>query len=954
MEIQILGPVEVVSDNGVVLIPRRQGKLALGIMALEANKLVLADRLTDLLWGDQAPARARAVLQSRISELRLALSEADMQKSVRLATKPGGYLLEIDPMLVDAHRFRSAVEVANVRSTPQDETAAVLRHALDLWRGPVLGGWLPDSSQEIVSQALESARLSTIERLYEVELELGHNALAAEELLDHALTHPGRERLTELLMLAQHRSGRTAEALQAFDRCRRWLSTELGIDPGSALQDLHLAILRNDQSSTSAAIELQGSSYTSALPTGDFRPRRPETLPPGPIDFIGRRSEVEQLRVVLGRSGSGHTTPLAAICGPGGIGKTALALHVAHLAAPNFPDGQLYADLHGASGAEAADPHQILSRFLRAMGVDAPPTSLDEALDLFRTLTSGRRLLVILDNAYDAEQVLPLIPGSHSSAVLVTSRIRQHLLPASTTIQLDVMDAEDAVELLARVAGPSRVRQEPLATDEIIKLCGQLPLALRVVGGRLAMRPHWTLERMVGVLAHEHNRLDQFRDGGLDVRSSITLSYQGLDQPLQQLLTATGDLQVHELSVWQTAALMNQSLDEAEELLDQLFESQLVGVHGRELTGHARYRMHDLVRLFAQEQAARITGSTEANSARQRAFGGWLAIVETMHRSAYGGDYQTIHGSAPRWTLDRLLTDRLSRHPLAWFETERQSLLAVVRRLAELGATELLWDLACTASPLFQMRRHFDDWETVLDTALASCRANQDIRGEAAILYRQGGLATDRRDHAQARALYIQAKTIFDAIGDLQGQATMAAHLAMLDRFEGDPQAALAGYQTALPGMRDSADHAGEAFVLRGLGQAYQDLDDLERADHYLRQALDTCERHGIHRAAAQARFWLGMLRIRQQRFQAAQEMFAVVLDACTQLGDRPGEVQALRGIGLCYHHMGEKTLAASYLQDAHRRVVQPRPTLLEGFIRKTIEEISKDDRPAEAARDPR
>jgi DNA-binding SARP family transcriptional activator len=635
VEIRVLGEVEVWRADVPLCLARRQQRLLLGILAIEANELITIDRLIDLLWGDQPPRQARAVLQSRMSELRTALHAfRGPDDELEILTRGSGYLLKVDPDLVDAYRFQSLVAAARVPTSPE-EACRSLRAALDLWQGPVLGGRLTAHAHAALCSVLESERLTAAEDLFEIELQLGRHYQVADEIRELADANPERERLVAQMMLALHRAGRTADALHTYDRWRRWLADELGIDPAAEVQRLYLAMLRADPDLLPEARQpVVLADRIEAVRTVPRHPAAnvtvPQILPPGVADFIGRAAEMAFLRKLFAAQ-SRERCAVVAVSGPAGIGKTALSVQVAHALRPNFPDGQLFANLRGAAEGRPADPAEVMGRFLRALGVDgaALPETMDERVDLYRDLLSERSVMIVLDNADSDEQVLPLIPSGPACGVIVNGRPRLGPALGAGMLNLDVLAPAEASRLLARIAGPDRVEAEPGAADHLCAHCGYLPLAVRVSAAKLAAKPHWRIEKLLGLLKDKRSRLNHLVHGHLDVRASIALSYVGLDANAQRLLRRLGALDLPEVSVWLSAALLDTTLTRAEDLLEQLFDAQLVEIAGQDQIGHALYKMHDLVRLFARELAQRDEPAGELDRAYRRALGARLALVKT-------------------------------------------------------------------------------------------------------------------------------------------------------------------------------------------------------------------------------------------------------------------------------------------------------------------------------------
>lgn len=580
MELRILGPVELLVDGRPIFLARRQQRLILGILAVEANRLVSRDRLIRLLWSTSPPPQAVAILHTRVSQIRLALSSHPAGRRV-IVGRDGGYLLNVAPETVDLHRFQNLVRDAR-QAESDEEVRRLLQAAAQLWRGPVMGGWLPSDPNESLCASIERARLTADEDLWEVELRLGHHQSIVDHIADVAARNPSRERLVGLAMTALHRSGRTAEALRQFDRSRRWLAAELGVDPCIELRELHRTMLGPTRARMSTV---------------------PRLLPSVMPDFTGREVEVARTRACLIAESS--AVRLAAVTGPAGVGKTALSAYVAHQVSDHFNDGQLYADLRGHDRRPAAATADVLASFLRALDVSHVPTDIDERAALYRNLLAGRRVLVVLDNAHDVGQVRTLLPGAASCAVLVSSRARLGAAIGAESVELDVLDEPAAILLLTALTGCSRMEREPEAAAEIVRLCGGLPLAVRIVAARLNAKPHWALSELRTRLADERKRLDLLAYGGLDVRASILPSFTRLSTEARNLLCRLARTGVTDVNPWSIAALLGTTIGDAEDLLEHLHDARLLDAGGTGAAGgHHRYRLPDLVRLVAAEQAA--------------------------------------------------------------------------------------------------------------------------------------------------------------------------------------------------------------------------------------------------------------------------------------------------------------------------------------------------------------
>ena len=479
----MLGPLEVRVGERLVSVPGAKQRTLLAGLLLHANQVVSVDRLIELLWGEHPPASARVTLQSYVLRLRRVLHPpaiGDAGSGV-LATRPPGYLLHLEPGSLDLHRFQGLVEAAQqaLSSGEPAQAATLLREALGLWRGSALCDVDSDALRWVEAPRLEELRLAALEARVDAELQLGLHAQLVGEVQALVAAHPLRERFAGQLMLALYRSGRQAEALEVFGATRRRLVEDLGVEPEKALQQLHRAILMGDP-----ALHHLAANAGPPGPTPGPTQLVPRELPSSIAEFTGRTPELELLAQLLDATdtAAGRPVVISAIDGMGGIGKSALAIQAANQLAGRFPDGQLYIDLHGATpGQVPRSPLDALGQLLRSMGLDpaAIPAKVEEAAVRWRSLAAGRRLLLLLDNAHNAAQVRPLLPGSPTCAVVVTSRQVLGSLDARS-LRLDLLAHEHALELLGRIAGRQRVAAEPAAAAGVVGWCGRLPLAIRI------------------------------------------------------------------------------------------------------------------------------------------------------------------------------------------------------------------------------------------------------------------------------------------------------------------------------------------------------------------------------------------------------------------------------------------------------------------------------------------
>jgi DNA-binding SARP family transcriptional activator len=599
----VLGPLEVrAADGAPVLIRRRKQRALLALLIVRAGRPVGVDEVIWRLWGDDPPTSARANVHSYVSDLRRLLGRAAPDALPRPERGAGGYLLNVTTDECDALLFEQLIAAGrrDLADGRTHEAAERLGRALELWRGRVLEDVEPYDWVASFAARLDVARLGALEDQVEARLLLGQHRELAVELAELTARHPLRERLWQHYLVALHGVGRRTDALAAYQQLRETLASELGVEPGPAVRELHRGI------QTGEGVLLDGT-------------RPPAMLPPDVADFTGRSDEVNGLVEQLACDG---TRPgglaIVGVTGMAGVGKTTLAVQAAHRVADTYRDGQLYANLR------AAEPGEVLGRFLRALGVDsrAVPGSLTERAGMYRTLLARRRVLVVLDNAADEAQVRPLLPGSASCSVLITSRSQLTGLESARWIDLDAFAPDEALRLLSRMMRDGRTHSQPADAAEIVRLCASLPLAIRIAGARLTARPGWRLSRLVALLRSERDRLDQLATGDLAVSASLALSYDDLDPPTRRLFRRLGLLDLPDFTAWLADAVHDGPADAS---LERLLDSHLLTVDRTDHAGQLRYRFHDLVRLYARSKVEEAD-----RSALPMGLGAMLAAAERM------------------------------------------------------------------------------------------------------------------------------------------------------------------------------------------------------------------------------------------------------------------------------------------------------------------------------------
>ncbi|GHH24484.1 hypothetical protein GCM10017790_48880 [Amycolatopsis oliviviridis] len=581
-----MGPLEVWEGGERLSLGGPQQRTLLAVLLLNANSVVSADRLIDELWGQGAPPSARGLLKGCVAMLRRALG---VGRDERLLTRSPGYLLQVGPGECDLDRVEELAGAATTRSASEaDQAAALLREALSYWRGPALDGLEAEVCRAEAAR-LDELRLALLEERIAVELRMGRFAELVTELQPLVRKHPLRERMWAQLMLALHGCDRRADALAVYQRVRRSLVSELGVEPSAGLRQAHRLVL------------------VGADPAPERKPVRravPAQLPSAVRGFTGREAELAELGRLLTASES-PGTDIAVVSGTAGVGKTALVLRWSHLVRERFPDGQLYADLGGHGPDEPVRPGATLAAFLGALGLGEREIPRDpaERAARFRTEVAGRRILIVLDNAASAGQIRPLLPGASSCAVLVTSRDSMAGLVAlhgARRLGLGRLPRSDAVTLLRVLIG-DRADADPRSTAALAELCARLPLALRVVSELAAAHPDGTLAELVDVLGAPQDRLELLEAGDYphaSVRTGLSWSYRRLPPEAARVFRLAGRQAGAELDVRTTAAIAGLSVREARRALDVLARANLV-----DAVAPGRYVMHGLLRDYAVCQA---------------------------------------------------------------------------------------------------------------------------------------------------------------------------------------------------------------------------------------------------------------------------------------------------------------------------------------------------------------
>ncbi|MCP2336568.1 AfsR/SARP family transcriptional regulator [Actinomadura rupiterrae] len=928
MEFRVLGPLEICSAGAVVPVRSGAQRALLAALLLSANQVVPADRLVELIWGAEPPASAEANLRTHVSALRRLL-QASGDGSARLVTRPGGgYLIEVGTDDLDLLAFDALVREGR-RALREDKPGTAVRRlsrALGLWRGRPLEDVVLHGDGHAETARLAEVRLGVVEDCLVARLATGEHADVVGELSGLVVEHPLRESLWALLMLALHRSGRQADALAAYERVRLLTAEELGADPGPELRKLHQRLLTGEL----------------ATPPPTPAPGGRCDLPADLSDFTGRRQELN--RVIAGLEADGACAMvISAIDGMGGVGKTALAVHLAHRLAERYPDGQMLIDLQAHHQAKAPlSPSDALERLLRAAGVrgeQIPPDEADRSA-LWRSTLTATRTLVVLDNATDSAQVRPLLPGAPGCLALVTSRRRLGGVDGAQHLSLDVLPPADATALLERIVGDARPSIEPDAVAELLALCGHLPLAIRIAGSRLRNRATWTVAHLVERLRDVRVRLAELRAEDRDITAVFSLSYQCLTGPQQRQFRLLGLSPGPDIDLRAAAALAGRPEPETEDLLEDLVDVNLL-----QQPEQGRYRFHDLVRAYAASFA-----TTEDSAALTRLFDHYRDTTATAASLLAPAErrHDTIEPGASFTGPDDALT---------WLDAERANLLAAAAHAAEHGWPGHVRDLSAALARYLNARArhtealalHTAAWNAArrdddpagaghalhdlgrvhffmgcydravqhLDFALDIARRTGDRTAQSHALNGLGYALWRLGRHDEALGNLLQATAIAGDLGDRIGLGYMTCALGGVHGDAGRYDEAVHHLERALALTEETGDQITRSNALGLLANAHEHLGHHTEARHHYRQALATSEAIGERGAQVFALNGLGETATATNAPTAALTHHQAALTLATEINDRHEQARAHHGLGNAHQALGNPQQAKTHWYEA-------------------------------------
>ncbi|QER90449.1 AfsR/SARP family transcriptional regulator [Streptomyces tendae] len=934
----VLGPLRVNRGDNDVNLGSPQQQAMFAALLMRPGRSATAVDLVEALWGEEGPASAVTTLRTYAWRLRKAL-EANGAYPRILQSVGDGYQLELPDDHVDyrrAEEYARAAELARREDKPARAYEAI-EAALLLWQGEPLAA-VPGPFAASQRRRLNELRLSLMEERIDVGLELGLSSSYVAELHSLIDQHPLRERLYCLLMRAQSLAGRRAEALATYRDARRVLIDELGVEAGPELTDLHQRILSGDKE---LVPERRGESVAKPKPApaappadasesvlteraaGDDPPARrepPRQLPPQPCDFLGRSHLATTLASALTVE-KRFAPPVVVLVGMGGVGKSALALHVAHHISEAYPDGQLYAELRSGDG-DAVRPEIVLGAFLTALGVrqDQIPESLQERSALFRTMVGHRRMLIVLDDAQWAGQVCPLLPGEANCGVLITSRTRLSGLPAALQTELGVFHPSEAVDLMARIIGSERVKAEPEATLKLMESCGFLPLAVRIVAARLAARPTWSIESLVVRLSDERKRIDELRVGDMTIAAAFDLTFRQLSRTQAHGLCLVSSIAAPELSLSSAAAALDVDEGTAEALLESLVDAAML-----ESPSAGRYRFHSLLRSFARHR--RLPG-TELLAVR-RLLDSLLAT--TVH--AFG---QVVVGDPVQDTLARSSKPGIRfttvAEARAWAMAEAETVLSLAAQVARGVRTGSLSggeddfpdsllrsaiDMLIAFSA-FQADVGVAAWAEVTELLTATAERCSDNQAEGRARFLEGTIALAMGRFARAREQATTAIRLCRASGDLVILQQVLNDLGLETHMRGDLENALHHYQEAIVLSRRMGHRAGEITTRLNSALLYVNKGVLGEAlcicEEVLSKGADLS-----HSAEAYAYYILGLARYAGGDFREAAEWQEKALALCLAARLPVREAQVRFRLADALRELGELDRA---VEEAERSVV--------------------------------
>ena len=917
----VLGPVRVWRGGEEVAGGPPQQRAILALLLARAGTPVGMGELIDLLWPSDPPASAANVVHRYIGTLRRQLEPGLPTRMAGrwLVRQVGSYRLNVDAQSLDLLEFRQLGQSARGLVAHGLVEAAVGEFvaALELWRGPSLAGNEVSVHAQAVFAEIDRERIVIALEAADAALAAGQSRKVLAPLREVAALHPLDEPLQARLMLALAAAGYQAEALSTFRGISARLSEELGIEPGPELRAAHQRVLRQQAgapTAASAAVATPPTEAQAAPPSGTSPVILPAQLPPDLPMFTGRRAELARLNALLDPERARSTMPICTIDGIAGIGKTSVAVHWAHQLAEQYPDGQLYVDLHGFDpSGSVLGPSKALRGFLDALGVAAQrvPDTTEAQAGLYRSLLNGRRVLVLLDNARDVAQVRPLLPASPGCLVIITSRnqlsglITTH---AARALTLDPFSAEESRETLAKRLGARRLSEETAALEEIIGWCAGLPLAMAIVAARATIHPNMALAEIAGELRDARTRLDAFSaddDVAADLRAVFSWSYRLLSQSAGRLFRL---LSVHagpDISRNAAASLLGVSRREVRQLLAELTSARLLVEHYP-----GRYIAHDLVRVYAAELSASLDGEQERREALGRLFDHYLSTAQHAQLTLWplylpGEPVPPRAGVTPEECPDQASA-------MAWFTEERQVLIAAVKHAATSELPSYTWELALRQQQFFQLSAYYHDWAAIMRVALQAARQAGDLPAQARTHRSLAGAYHFLRHHEQAIEHLTTTCALFNQLGYRLEHGYVCANFGAIRRELGQVEAAMEHYRDALALFREMDNLKGQATALEGIGWCETQFGNTCAAVGLIEESMTLFRELGDANGVGYSWTSLGKLRQSLAEHDGAIACFTSAIAQLAEAGDRSDTAE-------CLLWRGDSRLAVDDLEGARQ-----------------------------------
>jgi DNA-binding SARP family transcriptional activator/tetratricopeptide (TPR) repeat protein len=893
-------------------VPAARQRALLAVLAVRAGELIPTDELAEIVWDGMPPGRAAVTIRNYVKRLRYQLGSAGRQ----IVTSRPGYRLEVADDELDLRMFTRLCRDGGAAVRAGDWPAAFsgLGQALGLWRGTPFADAGCERLQREQSPLLAELRLQAAQWRTEAGLALGRHAEVASELAGWCAAEPLRERFAALRMLALYRSGRQADALAAYRQARRMLVDELGVEPGEELRRLHQQILARDPflAAPSQRDVAAGGSDAAGLV--------PRQLPAAVAGFAGRSGELTALAGLAEQAvgGAGGTVVISAIGGTAGVGKTTLAVHVAHQVAGLFPDGQLYVDLRGFSpSGDPVPPARVVRGFLDALGVAprAVPADAEAQAALYRSVLAGKRMLLVLDNARDAAQVRPLLPGSAGCLVVVTSRSQLAGLAAiegARLLSLGLLTEQEVRQLLAGRLGAARVEAELEAVNELIRLCARLPLALAITAARAAARPEHPLAVLAAELRAADGPLDALDAGDptASVRSVFSWSYQQLSPAAAQLFRLLGIHPGPDISVSAVASLVGVETAHARRLLAELTRAHLIAE-----PAPGRYACHDLLRAYAAEQAHALDSEAARRAAVGRALDHYLHTADAAAGLVDPSRASLCTAPPEPCAMSERPADQ--RQALAWFEAEHHVLLSCATLAAETGFDRHAWQLPLAIGDYLDAGGHWQELAAVARSALDAATRLGEVGGQAAAHRVLAGAHAQLAQYDLACAHLADSLELYRRLGDRAGQAIVHLTLAWVSDLQDRHAETLGHCERALDLFQAVGDQVQEARTLATIGWCHAHLGRYQQARAFCQRGLTLLRERGHRLYEAQSWDTLGYAEHQCGDQVAAVTCYQRALELFREFGDRYCQATVLAHLGDAQHEIGQNQPARRAWQEA-------------------------------------